>query len=201
MLLQEDPVHWAKALTAIGYLTKDNEEHRERINEISKSLKSNWKRVASKNGPTALVYMVGNLDSESMETATDTQLSTSWFYGDLVHAKTEEREKSASFSIQERFESAARTTAQAMMWTIATLNFIKELREIGLLKSISDKVFHEEVTAVGAYTEQEVESIYSAPAGTPVPEGRDLPPEWEQFLPGGSMVIEQSSEATHKNDD
>lgn len=201
VLLQEDPVHWAKALTAIGYLTKGNEEHREYIKETCKSLRSDWKKVDSKNEPNALVYMVGNLDSETMETATDTQLSTSWFYGDFVHAKTEEREKSAAFSIQDRFESAARTTALAMMWTIATLNLVKELRGKGLLETISDNVFHEEVTAVGTYVEQEVEAVYSAPVGTPVPEGQNFSPEWEQFLPNGIVITDQNTESSPENED
>ena len=181
ILLQDDPVHWGKALNAIRFLTKDFDERTEVI-KITDSLKSDWNKVNPKGGAArSITKIIHERENEEPSVATDATLSTAWFYGDVVHAKSEERQRAKGFRIVDRYESATRTVAHAMLLTIGTLNYIQQLRQQGLLNSLAQEVFAEDVVVREPQKRLPMTGFYSAPAGTTMPENLDeLPPEWQK---------------------
>jgi len=178
LILQDDPVHYSKALKALGYLLKDVEGAAE-AHEYIKRLRQRWKSINSLSDEVrAYRVEVGPSDrSTPPEVMSDNSLAFAWFYGDVVHADAARRESAAAFDIVTRYEAAVHVIATVAWLAYATLHFIEQLVADGLL-TLDEEAFSEPVTVEVTEITNEAE-IFVGPEGAdpPLP-GATLGPEW-----------------------
>lgn len=184
LILQEDPVHYSKALNALGYLIKDA-QGAEKAQQYLKSLRQPWKSVNSASAEVrAYRVEVGPADHSAPPLVmSDNSLAFAWFYGDVVHADAARRESAAAFDIVTRYEAAVHVIAMAAWLAFATLHFIEQLIADGLL-TLNDDVFAEAVTVEVTEIVNEAEVFVGPPRGEPPAPGGPLGEEWTAWTGG-----------------
>lgn len=168
ILLKQDPVHWAKALETLQFYIGDSDgDHAATLT----TLRDGWKTVMPRDGSVVgySVRMAGPRIPEDAPALSDSDLSVGWFYGDVVHADTKEQMKTIHFGIRERYRAAVLMVARAVMHTVMTLNFIRQLQYEGFLWLPADVLVDEVVVKDPVYR-HEVET-FMAEVGTPMPNG------------------------------
>lgn len=181
LILQEDPVYWAKALKAIGFLTREYESN---IGEILSHLKAYWQSVNPKPGEArGYVLLLKSASDEDTSSIIDSDLGMSWFYGDVVHADRKRREAGAKFGIDERYRAAVMLVSGNMMCAKMTLDFIRTLQKEELV-DLPEDAFTEDVVVSKTHFRTET-TAYVGDVGTPMPTdiSDDFPEGFEPFDP------------------
>lgn len=174
LILQDEPVHYGKALNALGYLLKDLDDSGgsgdvDRAKRYIDWLRSQWKAIDSKSEEMRAYRLEkGRVDGTAEPVVTtDNALAFAWFYGDVVHADAQRRALAADFDITDRYEAAVRVVARTAWLAYATLDFIEQLRAAGHL-DLDAAVFEEPVTVAETEVTREA-TVYIAPVGTKPP--------------------------------
>ncbi|WP_328929953.1 hypothetical protein OG429_38865 [Streptomyces sp. NBC_00190] len=163
ILLETEDCFHMKVLNALGYSCRA----------------SPWRARVAPSTPAEAAYrvMVTNMATGEDHDLDAHRLAMAWIYGDVVHHDTERRQEGDAFGLQDRFRAAVSLVAWAMVGTIELLNYIRALREDGLLQ-LRQEVFDERV-ALTSTTWEEPAEMFFAPVGaeppshanTPLPEG------------------------------
>lgn len=119
----------------------------------------------------------------------DALLADGWLYADLVHVDPQGRkQKTLGFGLQHRYAAGVKVFARVAWMTVATLRFVEELNEAGIV-DVPEEAWTDEVV-VGSTELVLRGSVYFAPVGTPFPDSLASPPggPWQQVsttrLPG-----------------
>lgn len=137
LILESEPVHYAKVLAALGYLVRDIQMPR--VQELLDVLKKEWK--ATHDGAVVRAYSV----ETGGASVSDVELAYAWIYGDVVHADPLRIEKTDEHGVEERYKAAAPLVAHLMINTISTLNLVAELVRLGHL-NLPGNPFDKQVT-------------------------------------------------------
>lgn len=169
VLLQSDPVHWAKFLKAVGLLLRGKDAEAA-IKHIQES-KQEWKRLVSQ-AEDSLAYRVSlsSMDGSVETELSDVGLAWSWFYGDVVHADPDRRATAAGFDLVERYSAAVGVVARAAWLTYAGLVLVQTLRDEGLL-ALDQTAFDEPVVVQGTEIAQPATAWVGRPGEEPPPAG------------------------------
>lgn len=188
LILKEDPVYWGKALKALGYFLRDNNDPE--IQGPLSELKDRWrKRVDTQPGKARAYFLqLKRGDDAPTSTIVDSDLGMAWFYGDVVHADAGRREVGAVYGIKERYRAAALLISNVLVCNRMTLNFIRELHERGLLE-LDGEAFSEEVVVADTHFRSAAQFYVGAP-GTEMPKDitGSIPEGFEQFDPGKHLL-------------
>ena len=163
-ILQRDPIHYGKVLTAVGYLLSD--EDRATAAPTLDGLRKSWNKVASPSDEVrAYSVHVTQAGGETSVMNAD-RLAFAWIYGDTIHADPIHQAGAEIFGIQERFRAATGIVAGLIINTIATLNFVLALHEGGRL-SITGSVLDRDVVVEATDYRQEVQFYLGEPDAEP----------------------------------
>ncbi|MGV9950144.1 hypothetical protein [Rhodococcus aetherivorans] len=126
-LLQQESVHYSKALNAIKYFLKGREfPNADHMVEV---LTEAWKET--RESETARAYRIESDDG--IESISDMKLGYAWIYGDVVHADPIRIADTEAHGVEERFLAAVPLVAHLIITTLATLNFITALVGRGVI--------------------------------------------------------------------
>jgi hypothetical protein len=136
LILNDDPTHYGKALTALGYLLHTSGAPEPVMKDL-RGLKAGWTSIQPKGRKVRGYYIqVSKADSGEFEQLTDNVLGFAWIYGDVVHADAERLAETRTFGVRERFRAAVPLVAHIMVLTIGTLNFIRLLHQHGVVSGL-----------------------------------------------------------------
>jgi hypothetical protein len=109
-------------------------------------LRRDWRRLMPRDGSVRgySLIVAGSGLSEVSQTLPDSIMAASWFYGDVVHTDPERQAEAVHAGISERYRAAAVMVAGAVMLTVATLNLVRQARDLGLV-DLPDDVLTAEV--------------------------------------------------------
>lgn len=191
LILQRDPVHYGKVLNALGLLLHGNPDATDAQTYV-KWLRGQWSAINSDSDESrAYSIQKGRVDGAGPTSdISDNSLAFAWFYGDVVHADAARRNATREFNVVDRFEAAARVVARIAWLTLATLNFIEQLRGEGQLET-DDWAFDEDVV-VGVTEITREATVLVAPVGTPKPESLH-----EEFSDQWRPLSDMRSEIAH----
>lgn len=175
ILLETEDCFHMKALNALGYSCRASPYDAAWV----RAARAEWRARVAPSTPAEAAYrvMVTNTATGEDHDLDAHRLAMAWIYGDVVHHDTERRQEGDAFGLQDRFRAAVPLVAWAMVGTIELLNYIRALREDGLLQ-LRQEVFDERV-ALTSTTWEEPAEMFFAPVGaeppshanTPLPEG------------------------------
>jgi hypothetical protein len=195
LILQRDPVHYGKVLNAVGLLLQNNPDAADALLYV-KWLRGQWSAINSESDESrAYSIQKGRVDGEGPTSdISDNSLAFAWFYGDVVHADAARRDSARDFNVVDRFEAAVHVVARIAWLTLATLNFIEQLRDAGQLKT-DDWAFEEEVV-VGVTEITREANVLVAPEGTPKPESlhEDFSDQWKPLSEMRSEIAYDADE-------
>jgi hypothetical protein len=167
LILQDDDVHYAKVLKALGYFAKASPD--ETLRNAIAAIRSDWNRIQPK-GKNILGAgtQIEDADGNKSKFLSDTELAFAYIYGDVVHTDSTRLAATRMHGVKERFKAAAPVVGFMMVLTIATLNLTRRMRTAGLLE-LPEDLFTEEVVVTETTFRNEVRA-WSAPLGTPIPQ-------------------------------
>lgn len=179
LILNDDPVFFDKAINAISTLLHLG-GHLDHV-DWCKKLKADWKAVNPKNGKASYSISWSTQDgSEVPQEITDAALALSWFYGDLVHANSDQQDIGEKFGLTQRYAAAAVRTAQLAILTRDTLGFVRSLADLGVLPIDVEQLDQRPVGVND--TEYAEASVMTAPPGTvAAPAGQPQNPLFTQL--------------------
>lgn len=181
ILLEKDPVSYKRLLPALKYFLRDLPADSP-LRASHAALAKEWEaKLATKPGQdrSYSLYMGGPGVPEGLPPATDSDLAMGWFYGDLVHADADRRERMGAFGIRERYRAAVGVVAAAVFLTVSTMNFIRTLEAEGLFR-VPAAAWEEKVT-VGDTLFRSPAVAYLAERGTPVDLTKGAPSGFTRF--------------------
>lgn len=182
-ILQCDPIHYGKVLTAIGYLLSD--EDRATAAPTLDGLRKSWNKVASPSDEVrAYSVRITHTGGETSVMNAD-RLAFAWIYGDTIHADPIHQAGAEIFGIQERFRAATGIVAGLIINTIATLNVVLALHEGGRL-TLTGGVLDRDVVVKATDYRQEVQFYLGEPDAEP-PSRLDEP-LGDQWTPIGDLA-------------
>ncbi|MBA2444232.1 MAG: hypothetical protein H0V49_02750 [Nocardioidaceae bacterium] len=139
-LLQGDPIHWSAVFGSMRAFLKQDPRFGPAVEELRRS----W-AVAEAPDPDTGFAVVRPEEVESQAVWFST-LADSWLYGDLVHADPQSQAKASGHSLNSRYCAAVLLYGQVAIHVVATLNLIRQARDVGLL-DIAEAAFSDPVTA------------------------------------------------------
>lgn len=179
LILKNDDVQFGKVLNALAHqlVVTDNKN----LMPVIAQHRIWWNCVDPELNPVA-AFSVSASNSETADvlSATDAALALGWFYGDLVHAGSDEKHQhAAALGIELRYSAAVTRVAQMAELSQRLLQVVMYLHEIGTV-SLSAEILEQAVSAppegrfrIGAG------SAKVAPSGTEVPPDlQNLGSEW-----------------------
>ncbi|MES4909431.1 MULTISPECIES: hypothetical protein [unclassified Streptomyces] len=175
ILLEKEDCFHMKALAALGYICRTSPQDMEWI----RAARAEWRTRVNPSTCEEAGYRVMVADTATGEDhdLDAHRLAMAWIYGDVVHHDPDRRQEGDAFGLLDRFRAAVPLVAWAMVGTIELLNYIRSLREAGLLQ-LRQEVFDERVALKSTVWEETAE-VFFAPVGaeppslasTPMPEG------------------------------
>lgn len=194
-ILQKDPVHHAKVMTAIGWFVGSA---RESLRDVAQ-LRRSWADTdARRDEVRGFRAHVRNTASGKSASATDSHLALGWLYGDTVHADSAALEGTEMFGVDGRYEAAVPLVCQLAVRAIQTLNLIRHLQDQDLI-AVPGHLFDDAVVAKsdGRWVEA---AAYTAPVGADPPASPEGPlgPEWSR-LGGPSDKLTADAMATPRD--
>lgn len=181
-MLESDPVHFNKALAALGFLLTEAgtfESYRDMIKDLRKS----WIAFTA-TGPEATAVMHRSSVEGETSTANDRTLARAWLYGDVIHADPEHLEGTRDFGVRERYLAAVPFIATIVTHTLTTLALIRHTIAHGGVH-LPQALFDGEVVVQGTRIEHRAR-VFTAEVGTPMPTDATTPlgSLWRPMQPG-----------------
>ena len=176
-ILQRDPIHYGKVLTAIGYLLSP--EERAAAAPTLAQLRKMWKQV-NPNSREVRAYsvQVGKSDGDTAASLTSDQLAFAWIYGDTVHADAVRQAEAEPFGIRERYRAAAGIVAELIINTVATLNVVRALHA-GELLTLGPGILDRDVVVKDTELRHETDFYIGSPGAIPPRPGEPPGPGWQ----------------------
>jgi hypothetical protein len=128
LILQKEPVHYSKVLTALKYFLRNRELPQ--VDHLVEVLEKAWKE--GKESTETRAYRIESDDGT--DSISDVKLGYAWIYGDVVHADPMRIAETEEHGVYERFMAAVPLVAHLMMTALATLNLITDLAGKGFFK-------------------------------------------------------------------
>lgn len=163
IVLDGEPVYWAKALAAIGYVIRFiDDPERELAHAAYQELKKRWQSCTSQHGnPDDGSYYIVRADFVGGQVSAE-ELAFSWIYGDVVHADLDRQARGEIVGVQERHRAASGIVARMVRTTILTLNMIRKLQTNGHL-DLPDEIFTKPVVSTDTTMIQTVKAFIGDP--------------------------------------
>jgi hypothetical protein len=167
LILQDDPVHYSKVMSALGYFSKDSPD--KQLRDDVASVRSDWNRVQPRGkGILGAAVQIEDAEGNKSEFISDMELGFAYIYGDVVHNDADRLLATEMHGIKERFKAAAPLVALIMVLAKVTLNLTRSMREAGLVE-LPDALFTADVVVTETVFRNEAR-VWSAPVGTPIPQ-------------------------------
>ena len=198
-ILQRDPIHYGKVLTAIGYLL--NPEDRETAKPTIDQLRKMWRQVNPDSRQlraySAQVTETGT--GETSDALSSDRLAFAWIYGDTIHADPARQAEAERFGIQERYRAAVGIIAELVINTVATLNVVRALNAGGKL-TLTEDVFEREVIVTETESRQEAQ-FFIADQDTPPPLQltNEPGPGWRRLTGPGDLTASGATPESNAN--
>ena len=186
LILNDEPSYSLGTVKALSYFLREQSSPPSVVSYLQR-LTTLWKSFDSRSTESAAyLVQVGRVDgSEPTTSLSDTELAYAWIYGDVVHGDPERLSATQRHGVRERYRAAAPVVCRIMRAALVTLDFIEQLRELGLLE-LDDDVF-ERAVVVGDEPFRDRAAIHMAPyvegQPPPVPDlvKGELGPEWREL--------------------
>ena len=164
-ILQTDTVYYGKALKALGYFLRNDDEA---FAGNIKALRADWQRLdPSSTDPLGYLSRTGKIGDPLGEAVSARSLAYAWLYGDLVHADSIP-DRVGEHGINYRYQAGALLITNIAVMAISTLNLVRAAHSVDLVP-IPDEAFTESVLARGS-TELSLAHFVMAPVDTPMAE-------------------------------
>lgn len=179
LTIKAEPIYYAKVLSALKPLASD--EDLDRIEGLRRA----WTAAEIQGSQVqAFALQQSKPDgSEATDFVSDTQLAAAWLYADLVHADATGAKKAAlDFPLAERYAAAVRVFAHMASLTLATLELVQAMIDVGRV-TIADNALTDEVVVGKKQLVRETRA-YVAEVGTAPPDLRitqGWPADWKPF--------------------
>lgn len=142
-LMLRDDLHFKKVIDALRpHLTSDP-QRLARLENLAEA----WSKLDPKSGATlGLASQVGSADGPLGALIPDTTLADAWLYCDFGHGDIDAIERVGEHGLDSRYFAAVLLITNVARLAVATLNFIRDCCNVGLLE-LNPDVFTERVLA------------------------------------------------------
>jgi hypothetical protein len=125
VVLNDDPIFWAKVLKAISARAVDRDHIK---NEITR-----WRKAWNAFPPRYMTYMVANTQTGESYEGDDADIAIDWIYSELLHAKTEPAERIRLVQDEVKWQTANNFARDGINITLNLARAIRTWAEEGLI--------------------------------------------------------------------
>jgi hypothetical protein len=125
VVLNDDPIFWAKVLKAISARAVDRDQIKDEI--------TRWKKAWNAFPPKYMTYMVANTQTGESYEGDDADIAIDWIYSELLHAKTEAAERIRLVQDEVKWQTANNFARDGINITLNLARAIRTWAEDGLI--------------------------------------------------------------------
>lgn len=163
LILQTESTYLEKALKAVAFLVREDEELASR----TRLIRDDWKKLNNPKVAAGSYLRVMDEHGVESDSLSDVELAYAYIYGDVVHHDTKRLAATAAFGVRARYEAAALVIPRLMLQALATLDVIVCARSRGVVV-LPEELFTDEVVVTETTLRREAE-MHVAEVGTEPP--------------------------------